>query len=160
MILTGCIQANQGDIMMARHYITRLDGMVRPMFNDPKGPIESFSFGRFVILGEEHSGSGDERIGKGKDIRMIGRRVERWKEREGHVLDRSMVEGVLDRDVRVVVIGSGESGMLAVPDEIVKFLLKNGIEKVIVLRTPDACREYNRLYREGEKAALLAHGTC
>ena len=130
------------------------------MFRDPKGPIESFTFGEFVILGEEHSGSGDSRIGKGKDIRMIGKKVERWKEREGHVLDRSMVEGVLDRDVRLVVIGNGEDGRLFVPDEIVKFLLKNGIEKVIVLRTPDACKEYNRLYREGEKVALLAHGTC
>jgi len=73
------------------------------VFRDPKGPIESFAFGEFVILGEEHSGSGDSRIGKGKDIRVIGSHVERWKEREGHVLDRSMVEGVLDRDVRQVV---------------------------------------------------------
>ncbi len=130
------------------------------MFTDPEGPIESFSFGRFVILGKEHSGRGDERVGKGKDIRMIGKKVERWKEREGHVLDRSSVAGVLDRDVRVVVIGNGESGMLAVPEEVVGFLLKNGIERVVVLRTPEACREYNRLYREGEKVALLAHGTC
>lgn len=130
------------------------------MFTDPEGPIEAFSFGKFVILGEEHAGSGDERVGKGKDIRMIGKKVERWKEREGHVLDRSMVDGVLDRNVRVVVIGNGESGMLAVPEEVVRFLRKNGIDRVIVLRTPEACREYNRLYREGEKVALLAHGTC
>ena len=130
------------------------------MFRDPKGPIESFTFGEFVILGEEHSGSGDSRIRKGKDIRVIGDHVERWKEREGHELDRSMVEGVLDRDVRVVVIGNGEDGRLHVPEEVVKFLAKNGVEKVIVLRTPDACKEYNRLYHEGQKVALLAHGTC
>ena len=133
---------------------------MRPVFRDPKGPIESFSFGEFVVLGEEHSGSGDSRIGKGKDIRVIGGRVERWKEREGHELDRSMVEAVLDRDVRVVVIGNGEYGRLHVPEEVVKFLVRNGFEKVIVLRTPDACKEYNRLYHEGQKVALLAHGTC
>jgi len=130
------------------------------MFRDPEGPIESFSFGTFVILGEEHSGSGDERVGKGKDVRVIGRKVERWKEREGHVLDRSMVAGVLDRGVEAVVIGTGEDGRLAVPEEVVRFLLKNGIGKVLVLRTPEACGEFNRLYREGKKVALLAHGTC
>jgi len=59
-----------------------------------------------------------------------------------------------------VVIGNGEDGRLHVPEEVVKFLAKNGVEKVIVLRTPDACKEYNRLYHEGQKVALLAHGTC
>jgi len=29
-----------------------------------------------------------------------------------------------------------------------------------VLKTPDACRAYNPLVREGKRVVLLAHGTC
>ena len=39
-------------------------------------------------------------------------------------------------------------------------IVAKGIPDVRVLPTPDACREYNRLFHEGRKVALLAHGTC
>lgn len=133
---------------------------VKPMFTDPGGPIEQYSWGKFVIRGEEHSGKDESRIGKGKDIKIIKGVVKRWKERKGHVLDRSMVEDMLAKDVRVLVVGNGADGALFVPQEVLEYLLGNGIEKVIVKKTPEACREYNRLYHEGEKVALLAHGTC
>jgi hypothetical protein len=43
------------------------------MFDDPKGPIEHFSWGKFIICGKEHSKL-DEKIGVGKDIRLIGKK--------------------------------------------------------------------------------------
>lgn len=131
------------------------------MFNDPEGPVEHFSWGRFVVLGEEHSGSGESRVGKGKDLLIVGTTVKRWKEREGHRLDWPMVKRVLQEDVRVLVIGNGVEGALAVPREVVSTLLEKGIEKVFVEKTPEACSLYNRLYRGGEKKiAMLVHGTC
>jgi len=130
------------------------------MFDDPKGPIEHYSWAKFIISGEEHSGDGDSRIGKGKDIMLIGEKVKRWKDRKGHVLDPSMVEKALDWDIEILVIGNGADGALIVPDEVIEFLLKKGIENVMVRKTPDACRIYNKLYHSGEKVALLAHGTC
>lgn len=130
------------------------------MFNDPGGPIEQYSWGKFVIRGEEHSGQDDSRKGKGKDIKVIGKKVKRWKERKGHVLDRSMVEDVIGKGVEVLVIGNGVEGALVVPQEVLDYLLENGIGKVIVEKTPEACKEYNRLYHDGKKVALLAHGTC
>jgi len=56
------------------------------MYSDLKGPIESFSWGKFVILGKEHSKSHDGKVGAGKDIRLIGQEVSKWKERQGHEL--------------------------------------------------------------------------
>jgi len=130
------------------------------MFDDPKGPIEHYSWGKFIISGEEHSENDDSSKGKGKDIRMIGEKVKRWKERKGHVLDTSMVESVLGKNIRILVIGNGAYGALTVPDEVIRYLHENGIEKVIIEKTPEASRKYNEIYRAGKKVALLAHGTC
>lgn len=130
------------------------------MFDDPKGPIEHYSWGKFIISGEEHSENDDSRKGKGKDIKLIGGEVKKWKERKGHVLDTSMVENILGKDIEILVIGTGAYGALTVPYEVVRYLHENGIEEVIIEKTPEASRKYNAIYRTGKKVALLAHGTC
>lgn len=124
-----------------------------------KGPIEQFTWGRFVIGGKEHSENG-KMVGAGKDIRLIGKDVSEWKERSGHRLDAEMVTGVYDRDIEVLVIGCGVEKRLKCPGKVRKSLRKQGIKKVIVRSTPAACKRYNRLYRKGKRVALLAHGTC
>ncbi|MEI8200430.1 MAG: Mth938-like domain-containing protein [Eubacteriales bacterium] len=130
------------------------------MFNDQRGPIEHYSWGKFIILGEEHSQSAESQKGKGKDIILIGKKVRAWKKRKGHELNQAMVEKILNADVEILVIGNGADGALSVSEEMVNYLMDHGIKKVIVMKTPEACREYNRLFHNGEKAALLAHGTC
>ncbi len=35
------------------------------MFDDPKGPIEYFSWGKFIICGAEHSGAEEAQTGVG-----------------------------------------------------------------------------------------------
>jgi hypothetical protein len=67
-----------------------------------------------------------------KDIRIIGITVTEWVERKGHTLEKAMITGVFDQ----------------------------GIKKLILFSTPDACKKYNSLFRNGRKVALLAHGTC
>lgn len=130
------------------------------MFDDREGPIEHYSWGKFIIRGEEHSEAGDATVGKGKDIFLFGKKVKEWKKRKGHSLTREMVEVVLETDAEVLIIGNGADGALSVPQKVIDHLLDHGLRKVIVLRTPEACAEYNRRCREGEKVALLAHGTC
>ncbi len=130
------------------------------MFNDKKGPIEHFSWGKFIISGNEHSKSSMGKIGKGKDIRLIGTEVTKWKEREGHILDNDMITGVFNRDVNILIIGIGVDGMVQCPDNVVKYIKKKGIKEVILKKTPKACKVYNQLYHESKNVALLAHGTC
>ena len=129
-------------------------------FEDPQGPIESLSWGAFVVRGKTHAGKGEDREGKGKDIRLVGEKVTRWKERKGHELKKSMITGVYDENVEVLVIGNGANGRVEVPDKVKKDIAAHGIGELIVEKTPDACRVYNQLCRAGRKAALLAHGTC
>lgn len=130
------------------------------LFSDTAGPIEQMTWGCFVIAGEEHADTPLGRVGKGKDIRIAGGKVTRWKEREGHRLKKSMITGIYGNDVEVLVIGAGVRGALEVPDKVKRDAAKHGIKEVIVAPTPEACLLYNRYYREKRRVALLAHGTC
>ncbi|NLF51202.1 MAG: hypothetical protein GX577_08700 [Leptolinea sp.] len=126
-------------------------------FRDPDGPIEEFSRGRFVILNEIHSELGE---GFGKDIRLVGMVVSEWEERKGHILEKRMITGVFDQDIGVLIIGIGVDGMIEVPEETRQYIHDHGIGRLILKKTPKACRKYNELHREGLNVALLAHGTC
>jgi len=130
------------------------------MFDDPKGPIEHFSWGKFVVNGEEHSESGSEQIGAGKDVCLIGKKVTEWKERKGHRLKTSMITGVYDRGIEILVIGAGVFGAVECPKKVKRALRERGISEVILKKTPDACATYNELFHQGKRMALLAHGTC
>lgn len=126
------------------------------MFEDPTGPIEHFSWGKFVIEGEEHSTT----VGVGKDIRLVGEEVSAWRERKGHKLKPSMITGVYDREVDVLVIGVGVYGAITCPERVREAVRGHGISELIVEETPEACATYNALFWEGRRVALLAHGTC
>ena len=130
------------------------------MFDDKNGPIEHFSWGRFIVAGSLHTKTPEGKTGKGKDIRIIGREVTKWKEREGHLLDSDMITGVFDKRIQVLIIGVGVHGMIECPEKVIKKIKKKGISEVILKKTPDACRLYNKLFHKGKKVALLAHGTC
>jgi len=130
------------------------------MFYDPKGPIEHFSWGKFVIIGKEHSKTGMGKIGVGKDIRIVGKNVSKWKERSGHLLEKDMITGIYGQEINILIIGTGVNEMVECPEKVIKSIKKNGIEKVVLKSTPEACKLYNKNFREGKKVALLAHGTC
>lgn len=130
------------------------------MFDDKDGPIEHFSWGRFIVAGSLHTKTPAGKTGKGKDIRVMGTEVTKWKEREGHLLDSDMITGVFDEGIEVLIIGVGVHGMVECPEKVIKKIKKNGIKEVILRKTPDACKLYNKLFHEGKKVALLAHGTC
>lgn len=127
------------------------------MFEDPAGPIERFEWGVFTIEGKRHGAGGE---GVGKDIRLVGRNVTEWKERKGHRLTLGMVTGVFGGGLEVLIIGNGVYGALECPGDVLDEVKRRGIPEVHALPTPDACRLYNELFRQGRKVALLAHGTC
>lgn len=127
------------------------------LFSDPEGPIEEFSWGKFTVLGQVHSDQGD---GVGKDIRLIETRVTEWKERKGHNLRPDMITGIFHKGIEVLVIGIGVDSAIQVPEETQIFINEQGIDKLLLLPTPEACKKYNSLLHKGRKVALLAYGTC
>jgi len=125
------------------------------MFEDKQGPITHFEWGSYTIEGKVH-GAGE---GVGKDILLSAQGVSAWHEREGHALKPKMIRRALEMQPEVLIIGNGVNGALKVGKKALKAAEEAGV-KLVVLKTPDACREYNRLFREGKKVVLLAHGTC
>ena len=110
--------------------------------------ISSYSFGSIKIDGTEYS----------SDVIIFPERVlHPWWRKEGHYLHMEDLEEVLSYKPEVLVIGTGYSGVMRVPDEIVKKLQSMGIS-VVVQKTTEAVRSYNGLSAEKKVAAL--HLTC
>jgi hypothetical protein len=127
------------------------------MFVDPNGPIERFEWGQFQIQGGLHSADGK---GVGKDICIVAGEVQPWSARKGHRLKPKMVSCALSPEVRILVIGNGVNGAIRVTKKTRQVIADAGIDELIIEKTPKACEVYNRLFRQGEAVALLAHGTC
>jgi hypothetical protein len=137
-----------------------------PLFEDPQGFIERFSWGLFTIHGAPHGETEAGRVGAGKDVRVIGDAVTRWRERIGHELSEEMITGVYGLGIETLVIGVGVYGLIQCPAPVQAAIHAAGIRVLILEPTPQACATYNALVRQGAtgatppSVALLAHGTC
>jgi len=111
--------------------------------------IHSYRFGEVVVEGDRFT----------TDITITADgSVSGWRRREGHVLSMEDLKGVLSNGLEVLVVGTGNSGAMSVPDELGRCLGKLGIE-LIAQRTESACETYNRLLGQKKVAAAL-HLTC
>lgn len=126
------------------------------MFDDPEGPITHFEWASFTINGQVHN----TEQGVGKDIMLSPAGLTPWKEREGHLLKPKMLKRAVDLHPDVLIVGNGVQGALDVSKKARKYVKEAGIPDLLILKTPDACREYNRQSRQGKRVILLAHGTC
>lgn len=66
---------------------------------------------------------------------------------------------LVENDPEVIIIGTGQSGMLEVDDEFVKVIKERGIE-LVIKNTPEAIEVYNELIGQGKKVNALIHTTC
>ena len=111
--------------------------------------IESYQFGRIVIDGQRYT----------SDIIVYPDRVDgSWWREESHLLQTGDLEEVVDTRPEVLVVGTGYFGHMRASPEAVAHLRSSGIE-VIVERTEEACKIYNRL-SESRKVIAAFHLTC
>lgn len=111
-------------------------------------PIDSYGFGRIVIDGKEYRS--DVIIGPGTVIS--------WWRREGHRVVFEDVEEILKEKPEALIFGTGYSGVMRVPKELIERLKASGVE-VIAEDTKAACDTYNRL-SESRRAWAALHLTC
>jgi len=111
--------------------------------------IDSYRFGRVVINGKEYS----------SDVIIFPDRVrsEWWKKR-GHQLCLEDIAEVMTENPEVLVVGTGELGMMRVLPETKQSTEAQGI-KLIVETTDKACQTYNQLCHSQRVVAAL-HLTC
>lgn len=110
--------------------------------------IDRYTFGSITIDGKEYI----------HDVIICGRKVKSWWRNTSHEVTLNDVEPILDEKPKLVIFGTGASGVCEVFPETVKHLEKQGI-KVLVFQTPEAVKEFNRRLSElGVVGAF--HLTC
>ena len=112
--------------------------------------IESYRFGKIVINGKSYS----------SDVIIIGENIKAdWWRKEGHRLHVEDLKEIIREDIDVLVIGTGYFGLMKVPEDVKRFLSEKGIE-IIVQKTAEACKTFNKLNSSGKKVAAALHLTC
>ena len=113
--------------------------------------IESYSFGRMVIEGEEYR----------DDLMIYNREVNSgWVRRQGHQLSPDDITWITNKDPDLIVIGTGSTGRMKVKDKTRKLLKKQGIEFWIG-KTEEAADHFNSKLQAGQKKIAGAfHLTC
>jgi len=111
--------------------------------------IESYSFGKIVVDGLEFTA----------DVLILPGGVRpRWRRKEGHLLVPEDLSDVLVAKPATLVIGTGNVGLMQVPQATLDYLSAQGL-RVEAHPTAAACQRYNELVMQGTVGAAL-HLTC
>jgi len=111
--------------------------------------IDSYDFGRIIINGRRYT----------TDLIVFPDRVkDGWWRKEGHSLRIEDLDEVVQDNPKVILIGTGYSGLMKVPAETKEYVESKGIE-LIAQRTTEACKTFNRLVKSKKVVAAL-HLTC
>jgi hypothetical protein len=112
--------------------------------------IDSYDFGEIVIDGRRYT----------SDVIVFPDRVKAdWWRKMGHQLCVEDIEEALEEKLDVLVVGTGYSGLVKVLSETEKYVRSRGVE-LIVQRTGEAYKTFNRLVQSGKRVAAALHLTC
>jgi hypothetical protein len=111
--------------------------------------IDNYSFGKIVIDGKAYT----------SDIIVYPGRVDAsWWRKEGHYLREEDLVDIVAAAPEVVIIGTGNSGVMRVPQKTVDFLESKGI-RVFVETTGEAVKIFNEQHGGGKTVGAF-HLTC
>lgn len=114
--------------------------------------IDSYEFGAIAIDGKRYT----------KDIIIFPDRVsDGWWRREGHRLYLDDLKEVLDAEPqpKVLVIGTGYSGLVKVSNDVEEALRRRRIQ-LIAQPTKQACQTFNKVLESGQRVVAALHLTC
>ncbi len=112
--------------------------------------ITAHSFGRITVDGRSYTA----------DVVLTPGKVDdRWWREQGHHCRLADLAAELAAPPAVLIVGTGDPGLMRVDDDLKDHCAANGIE-LLVLPTAQAADEYNR--RQGAGVAVVAalHLTC
>lgn len=111
--------------------------------------IEHYSFGKIIIDGKTYT----------SDVIIYPEKVDSsWWRKQGHSLHIDDLKDVIAEKPELLIVGTGNSGMMVVPEETVSNLKSKGIE-VNIARTDEAVKLFNKFQKEKRTIAAL-HLTC
>ena len=119
--------------------------------------IEEYRFGSITIDGQTYNHD--------VEVRWTGE-VLGWRREKSHVIDIEDIERAMEENPETVIIGTGESGIAKVTENIRDLLKEKGIE-LIIDKTEQAVKTFNIIKEESEeeegrqaKIVGLFHLTC
>lgn len=110
--------------------------------------ITDYSFGRITIDGNTYT----------KDVIIYPDHVySPWWRKEGHLLQAEDLSGIIAANISLLIIGTGYSGAMAVPQDVLAYLQSYNI-KTLVDKTGSAVKLFNKNAAASPAAAF--HLTC
>lgn len=109
--------------------------------------ITHYSLGTFVIDRTQHI----------SDIKIIGPRVYQWKRKDQKLTREDIIE-IMEKNPDIIIIGTGAAGLLQIDQDAKNAIEARGI-KLIILRTPHACKEFNLWSGKGKKVNAILKST-
>ncbi len=111
--------------------------------------IDSYDFGKIVIDGKEYR----------EDVVIWPDHVDcPWLRLEGHNLALEDISEVIKAKPKILIVGTGYSGIMKVPEKVKENIEAQGI-KIIIEHSKKACQIYNKLSVTKKVIACL-HLTC
>jgi hypothetical protein len=111
--------------------------------------ITHYSFGKIVIDGQAYTAD---------VIIYPGRVYSPWWRKEGHKLHIADLKDVITTNPEILIIGTGYSGLMSVPQETLSYLEIQGIQTRIE-RTTRAVELFNEI-QKSKKVIAAFHLTC
>ncbi len=111
--------------------------------------IEEHKFGSFKIDGKSFLG----------DIKIINKKVRYWDNREKHILSLRDIKELLAVEPDIIIVGTGNTGLLEVDSEVKTTILLKGI-KLFIEKNAGAIEKYNSELSGNKKVAAIFHATC
>ncbi len=112
--------------------------------------IEQYDFGSMTIEGKRYN----------HDLKIIEQQVvSNWWRKEEHLIELSDVKDILSTRPAILVVGTGYSGNMKVPESFRSALAGDHIQ-LIEESTKEAIKTFNRLLTEGKRVAGAFHLTC
>ncbi len=108
--------------------------------------IKTYSFGKMTINNKTYT----------NDLKIINGQIKsNWWRNKGHELSVDDIDDIMEQKPEKLVIGTGNSGQMSVPNDVREEIKNKGIE-LIIKKTPKAVEEFNRI----ENTAGAFHLTC
>jgi hypothetical protein len=111
--------------------------------------IDHYSFGKIIISGKTYT----------SDVIVYPDSVDSsWWRKEGHYLQPADLDKAVSAKPDLLIVGTGYSGVMEVPEETILFIKSKGIE-VLVERTEKAVERY-AIMSKGRRVVAALHLTC
>jgi len=111
--------------------------------------IEHYSFGTITIDGKSYT----------SDVIIYPEKVDSsWWRQQGHSLHIVDLKDVIPAGPEILIVGTGHSGAMVVPEETLSYLKSKGID-VHIARTDKAVELFNK-FQKNKKTIAALHLTC